>query len=126
MGICRYGARIGFEGVRRGPTILPTLCTTQADTNQVTADITQELNLYRLLVDPNTQSLPTHYTASPLGLIDKSDGGKRRIDPLSYPTKTTGSINGRILEEFGTIANSSVHDAIQAIQTMGVGCLLVK
>jgi len=126
MGICKYGARIGFEGVRRAPPIYPNLATTQGDTNQVMADITEELNLDRLLVYPNTQSLPLHYTASPLGLIDKSDGGKWRIHHLSYPTNTTGSINGRIPEEFGTIAYSSVHDAIQAIQTMGVGSLLVK
>jgi len=126
MGICRYGARIRFEAVRRAPTIHPNLATTQADTNQVMANITQELKLDRLLVYPNTQSLPTHYTTSPLGLIDKSDGGKRRIHHLFYPTNTTGSINWGIPEEFGTIAYSSVHDAIQAIQTMGVGSLLIK
>jgi len=126
MGICRYGARIGFEGVRRAPTIHPNLATTQADANQVTADITQELNLDRLLVYPNTQSLSTYYTPSTLGLINKLDGGKRRIHHLSYPTNTTGSINGGIPEEFGTIAYSSVHNAIQSIQTMGIGSLLVK
>ena len=126
MGICRYGARIGFEAVRRALTSPPNLATTQADTNQVTANITQELNIDRLLVYPNTHSLLTHYTAFPLGLIDKSDGGKRRIHHLSDSTNTTGSINGGIPEEFGTIAYSSVHDVIQAIQTMGVGSLLVK
>jgi len=126
MGICRYGARIGFEGAREAPTIHPNLATAHADTNQVTADITQELNLDRLLVYPNIQALPTHYTASPLGLTDKSDGSKRRIHHLSYPTNTTSSINGGIPEELGAIAYSSVHDAILAIQNMGVGSLLVK
>ena len=126
MGICRYGARIGFEGAREAPTIYPNLATAHADTNQVTADITQELNLDRLLVYPNIQALPTHYTASPLGLTDKSDGSKRRIHHLSYPTNTTSSINGGIPEEYGVIAYSSVHDAILAIQNMGVGSLLVK
>ena len=126
MGICRYGARIGFEGVREAPTIHPNLATAHADANQVTTDITQELNLDHLLLYPNRQSLPTHYTASPLGLTDKSDGNKRRIHHLSYPTNTTSSINGGIPEEFGAIAYSSVHDAMLAIQNMGVGSLLMK
>jgi len=126
MGIWRYGARIGFEGAREVPTIHPNLATAHADTNQETTDITQELNLDRLLVYPNIQSLPTHYTASPLGLTDKSDGSKRRIHHLSYPTNTTSSINGGIPEEFGAIAYSSVYNAILAIQNMGVGSLLVK
>ena len=102
---------MGFEGVREAPTIHPNLATAHADTHQVTADITPELNLDRLLLYPNIQSLPTHYTASPLGLTDKSDGSKRRIHHLSYPTNTTSSINGGIPEEFGAIAYSYYYES---------------
>lgn len=126
MGICKYGVRIGYEGIREEPTIYPNLATAEADIDLVTADIAYELSLDRLHTYPNQESLPTHYTASPLGLTDKSDGSKRRIHHLSYPTTGTSSINAGIPEEYGTIAYSGINDAILAIQNMGTGSLLVK
>lgn len=126
MGICRYGARIGFQGIWEAPTIHPNLATAQADTNQVMADIKNKLNLNRLLVSPDTLLLLTNYTPSPPGLTDKSDGSKRRIHHLSYPTNTTSSINGGIPEGLGAIAYSSMYDAIRTIQNIRVGSLLMK
>ena len=126
MGICRYGARSGFEGTREIPIIYLNLAITLADPHQVTADIMPELNMDRLLEYPNTEYIPNHYTASPLGLIDKSDGSKRRIHHLSYPATGIGSINGGIAEDYGTISYSGINAAIVAIQNIGTGSLLVK
>ena len=126
IGICKFGVRIGYEGVKESPTIPPNLSTAHADTAIVTADIATELSRNRLLVYLNKEDLPKYYTASPLGLTDKADASKRRIHHLSYPAPGTSSINGGIPEYYGTITYSGIEDAILAIQNMGRGYLLVK
>ena len=126
LGICQYGARIGYEGYRDTVTIHPNLSTAKAESNQVTADITSEYQKKRLEMYLNFISLPRHYTASPLGLADKSDGSKRRIHHLSYPVGDPTAINNRILERYGAIAYCTIEEAIQAIQGFGSNCLLVK
>ena len=79
------------------------------------ADIIGEVSRKRLKIYPDYQSLPTNYTGSPLGLIDKSDGSKRRIHHLSYPPSKATSVNCAIPEPYGTITYSTVKEAIQAI-----------
>ena len=125
-GICRVGARIGYEGVRESPTIHPNLSTAEVEIPLVTSDITTEMSKNHLLVYREKEALPTHYTASPLGLTDKADGSKKCIHHLSYPTLDTNSINGGIPEHYGTIIYSGISDAIQAIQERGKYCLLAK
>jgi len=125
-GICRFGARIGYEGVRESRTIHPNLSTAQADTNLVTANIATELMKSRLLVYPNKDRLPIPFTVSPLKLTDKADGSKRELHHLSYPTTDSSSINAGIPEHYGTITYSGIGEAIQAIQDMGKDCILVK
>jgi len=125
-GICRYGARIGFNGRREALIIHPNLATLHPDTDQVMAHILHGPQARRLLLYLNKDSLPNHYTASPLGLTDKSDGSKRRIHHPSYATQCTSSINGGIPEEYGTILSSGIKDAILAIQNMGTSSLLIK
>ena len=125
-GICRFGARIGYEGVRLAPTIYPNLSTAEADTNLLTSDIATELSKNRLVVYHNKDHLPIGFTASPLGLTEKADGSKRRIHHLSYPASDSVSINGGIPDHYGTITYSGIGDAIKAIQAMGRDCLLVK
>ena len=125
-GICRFAARIGYEGVRESPTIHPNLSTAQADTNLVTADIAIELSKNQLPVYPNKECLPIAFTASPLGLTDKADGSQRRIHQLSYPTTDGSSINVGVPEHYGTMTYSGIGEPIQAIQDMGKDCILVK
>jgi len=125
-GICRFGARIGYKGVRESPTIYPNLSTAEVDIALVTSDITTKMSKNRLLVYQDKEPLPIHYTAWPLGLTDKADGSKRRIHHLSYPALDTNSINGGIPEHYGTIIYSGISDAIPAIQDMVKYCLLVK
>jgi len=126
LGICQYGARIGYKGNRDAVTLHPNLSTANEDPSLVTAEIQSELQQERLKAYPNAECLPRHYTASPLGLIDKADGSKRRIHHLSYPPGDPSAINNGIPEDYGAISYSRIEEAIQAIQALGPGCKLVK
>jgi len=92
----------------------------------VTNDITEELVRKRLEYYPNPSILPAYFVASPLGLTDKSDESKHEIHHHSYAPNEPGSINGRIPEHYGTIAYSTVSEAISAIQKFGNGCSLLN
>ena len=126
LGICRYGAKIGYEGCRKTTTIHPNLSSANIDAALVTADLASELKKNRLEVYQDSGSLPQHYMASPLGLADKSDGSKRRIHHLSYPTGHESSINSGIPELYGAIQYSGIEDAITAVQLYGTNCILIK
>ena len=126
LGMCKYAARIGYQNHRERATIHPNLSTAEEDPSLVTAEITSELEQERIQAYPSFECLPTHYTASPLGLTAKSDGSKRRIHHLSYPAGDPSAINNCIPEEYGAIAYSSIEDAIRAIQLFGTGCILIK
>jgi len=126
LGICQYGARIGYEGYRSSITIHPNLTTAERDSNIVMADITSEQLKNRLEYYPNLKSLPTWFTASPLGLKDKADGTKRRIYHLSYPPGDFTAINNGIPEEYGAIVYSTIENTIGAIQHFGMECMMVK
>ena len=71
-------------------------------------------------------SLLQRFTASPLGLTDKSDGSKRRIHYLSFPTNDLFSINSGIPECYGTITYSRISDATSAVLRFRRGSILVK
>ena len=126
LSICQYGARIGYHGHRSTITIHQNLPTAEHDSKLVSADIVKKLHKNRLVTYPDMASLPTIFTASPLGLVDKSNGTKRRIHHLSYPPGDPSPINNGIPEEYGTIAYSNIHQAVQAVQHFGSGCTLVK
>ena len=76
LGLCRFSARIGYNELRTEPTIHPNLTTAQAEAPLVRADIVGEQSKEPLKIFPEGQELPRNNTASPLGLIDKSDGSK--------------------------------------------------
>ena len=92
----------------------------------MSADISSELNKNCLDTYLHINTLPTHYTASPLGLVDKADGSKRPIHHLSYPPDDPMAINNGISEQFGSIRYSGIEDAVSAIQKLGKGCTLIK
>ena len=126
LGICPYGAKIGYEGCRKTTTIHPNLSSANIDTALVTADLASELKENRLEVYQDSGSLPQHYMPCLLGLADKSDGSKRRIHHLSYPTSHESSINSGIPELYGAIQYSGIEDAITAVQLYGTNCILIK
>jgi len=114
-GICQFGARIGFKGVRSSITIHPNLSSAFEYPDVVTAEIEAEVNKNRLRKYCSYNTLPGYFIASPLGLTDKSDGTKRRIHHLSYPPNDANSINSGIPELYGSISYSSITEAISAI-----------
>ena len=126
LGICRYGAKIGYEGCRKRTTIHPNLSSANIDAALVTADLVSELKKNSLEVYQDSGSLPQLYMASPLGLADKSDGSKRRIHHLLYPTGHESSINSGSPELYGAIQYSGIEDAITVVQTFGTNCILIK
>lgn len=126
LGICTFGARIGYEGYRSKTTIHPNLKSATADPSTVSADIVSELNQSRLEVYSSDKSLPRYFTASPLGFTDKADGSKRRIHHLSYPPGDVSGINAGIPEHYGAIKYSGIEDAIQAVQQFGGNSILIK
>ena len=126
LGICRYRVKIAYEGCRKTTTIHPNLSSANIDAAPVTADLASVLKKNRLKVYQDSGSLPQHYMAFPLGLADKSDGSKRRIYHFSYPTGHESSINSGIPEPYGAIPYSGIEDAITAVQTFGMNCILIK
>ena len=86
LGICRFGARISYEGPRGPSHIHQNLSSAEDAPETLTADIKAELGNDRLEHYPSIKTLPQYFIASPLGLIDKADGTKRRIHHLSFPT----------------------------------------
>ena len=91
--ICQFGARIGFEMLQTGPKIYPNLQSVLTDKDLVTRDIAAGVTKKRIRQYQSISSLPAHFTALPLGLTEKSDGSKRRIHHVSYPTSAPCSIN---------------------------------
>jgi len=126
LGICRFGARIGYEGHCETPMIYPNLPIAQGDEHLLSSDIAVEVEKNHFTIYPDPLQLPNHYTASPLDLIDKSHGSKRRIHHLSYHPLSVSSINSGITEHFRTISYSTITEAIKAIQVLGKNCILVK
>lgn len=126
LGICHYGARIGYKGPRDSISIYPNHSTAEEDHDIVSTDIASELADNRLKHYENRLYLPAFYRASPLGLVDKSDGTKRRIYHLSYAAEEESSINCGIPEHYGTIAYNKFSEAVSGIQSLGKHSLLIK
>ena len=126
LGTCRFGARIRYSQQRSKPTIYPNLAIADADITLMSADISSELEKDRLDTYSDINTIPPLYTASPVGLVDKADGSKRRIHHLSYLPDDPMAINKGIPEEFGSIIYSGIVDAVSAIQILGKDCILIK
>ena len=126
LGICRFGARIGYEHHRTSITIYPNLTSVLDNSATVTREMQKEVAMNRLECYEGYSTLPQHFTSSPLGLTDKSDGSKRRIHHLSFPANDSLSINSGIPEQYGTIVYSRISEAISSIQRFGRGSILVK
>ena len=126
LGICYYVGRIGYEGARGPIQIYLKLASAEEVPEIVTTEIEEELTMNCLKCYPSYTALPYNFTASPLGLIDKSDGFKRRIHHLSFPADDSSSINGGIPKAYGAIAYSTVEDSIAAVQRFGNCCQLIQ
>ena len=126
LGICQYSVRFRYEGFWSGIVIHPNLALAEHDINLVRSKIASELSKSQLETYPDYTSLPSHFMVLALGLIDKSDRGKRRIHHLSYPTGDPTAINSGIPEKYGAITYSGIEDAIRAVQVQGQNSILMK
>jgi len=126
LGICTFGARIGYQDYRNITTIHPNLKASIVEAPTVSGDILLELNKSHLEVFPNLNSLPIHFTASPLGLTEKADRSRSRIHHLSYPPGDLSRINAGIREHYATIQYSGIEYAIQAVQHFWRNSILIK
>ena len=96
IGICPFGGKIGYEGELSTITIHQNLATTFEFPEVFTTEIQAELTKHRLRLYTSYNQLPRFFTASPVGLTDKSEGTKQRIHHFSYPENRTHSVNGGI------------------------------
>ena len=126
VGICPYGPRIGYEGARGLIQIHLNLASAEEVPEIVTTEIEEELRMNRLKCYPSYTALSYNFTATPWGLVDKSNGSKGRIHHLFLPADDSSSINGGIPEAYRTIAYSTVEDTIAAVQRFGNCCQLKK
>ena len=74
--ICLFGAQIGYEGQWHSSRIFQNLTSALECPEIVTTGIKAELEKGRLVCYQDESVLPDDLTASPLGLIDKSDRSK--------------------------------------------------
>ena len=64
------------------------------------------------------------FFCSPLGIIPKHDGGRRRIHHLSYPEGL--SVNDFIEPSFGSLEYVTFDAVVQSICAAGRGCYIMK
>lgn len=116
LGIIQYGAVIGYQGPRSILRIQPNLPIDDVDKHLITTEIESQLKSKAISQFDITNKTKT-FISSPLGLVPKSDGTKRRIHHLSSPDGT--SVNDFINPDSYTISYSTLDDAIQLIRKMG-------
>ena len=75
--IFHYGARIGYEGARGPIRIQLYVASAEEVPEIVMAEIKEELTMNIWQCYPSYTELSYNFTASPMGLIDKTDGSKR-------------------------------------------------
>ena len=124
LGICEFGARMGYTIQRHNITISHNLATALDNRQLVTIDITAEEKMNRLETYPKYTSLPSLFIASPLGLVAKADRSKGRIPHLSFLSDSPRSITGGIREEYDTICYTTISEVINAVRKFKKGAML--
>lgn len=124
VGIAQYGARIGFQGIREGHHLARNLVSAYELPEILRGDLQEQMENDRLIIYESKETLPPLFYSSPLGLVDKPDGKKRRIHHLSHPPG--GSINDGIPVEFGELTYATVNEVIAIVQGLGAGTVMVK
>ena len=124
VGIAQFGARIGFIGESRGQRIASNLLTAGQLPDILRKDLQEQMESDRLMIYEKMGDLPHVFYSSPLGLVDKPNGKKRRIHHLSHPPGQ--SVNDGIPLEFGEITYSTVNDVIAIVQRLGQGTVMIK
>ena len=124
VGMARFGARIGFGGSREGQHISKNLATADELPDILNEDIQEQKRNDRLIAYRSHRAIPKCFYSSPLGLVDKPNGKKRRIHHLSHPVGA--SINDGIAKRFGEISYTTVGEVVAAILELGVETVMLK
>ena len=90
------------------------------DPSSIQSKLEDDLLLRRIL--PTEPIFP--FISSPLGLVPKHDGGRRRIHHLSHPEG--GSVNDHIPSHYASIRYITVDDIFDLVARGGRHCLIVK
>ena len=118
-GILTYGARIGYDGPDQF-ILSRNLRIENEDWAVIDEKTSADENAG--LIRQTAASFP--FISSPLGLVPKHGGGKRRIHHLSYPPGS--SVNDFIEPSYGTISYCSFDDVVSSILVAGYGCIIMK
>ena len=122
VGIPRFGARIGFQGTRNGRCIAQNLLSAGQLPGLLREDLLEQIENDQLIIYKSPDALPHVFYSSPLGLVDKPRGKKRRIHHLFHPPGK--SVNDGIPAEFGEITYNTVDEVIAIIQDLGEGAVM--
>lgn len=124
VGIIRYGARIGYEGVRAGVQVYANHRSADSQPDFLERDLLDQLSHQRLNEHGRRGNLPKFFVSCPIGLRDKSNGKKRRIHDLSFPSGK--SVNDHINQDWGTVRHPSLEQVLGIVASMGEGCVMLK
>lgn len=123
VGMLRYGALIGYTGPRAGRRLYENHGSARQQPELLVNDLREQLGHKRLAVYKEGR-LPSFFVSSPLGLVDKNDGNKRRIHDLSYPEGT--GVNGGIHPERTKVVFATLQDIMNIMKDVGTGCFFIK
>ena len=123
VGMLKYGALIGYTGSRVGKKIYPNHGSARLQPDLLLKDLQEQLGNNRLAVYKEGK-LPPFFVSSPIGLVDKNDGSKRRVHDLSYP-KGDG-VNSGIHGERTKVVYSTLQDIMNIMKELGAGCFFIK
>ena len=117
------GAKLGYTGPKQ--LLLSKSHFSASRAPEVLAnDLEKQMEAYRITRICGTPQKP--FISSPLGLVPKANGGRRRIHDLSYSRHSNKSLNPYIPEEWGTLEYTTCDEAMAALITQRRGAKLVK
>jgi hypothetical protein len=119
VGILTHGARLGYEGPKQ--LIISRNLPIESSDYEV-LDSKAAADLAAGLIVPTIPEYPC--IISPLGVVPKGDGGRRRIHHLSHPEGE--SVNDFIFPEYASISYVMFDDVVADVLQAGRGCTIVK
>ena len=114
-----FGIQIGFSAEEK-LIISKNLNSVLIDPFTIISKLEEDLQAGRVL--PANDIHP--FISSPLSLIEKHDGGFRRIHYLSYPLRD--SVNDGIPEEYSNIKYTTFDEIITMIKEAGRHSIIIK
>jgi len=123
VGMLRYGALVGYTGPRIGKRIYPNHGSARQQPKLLEDDLREQLGNKRLDVYTHGR-LPSFFLSSPIGLVDKNDGSKRRIHDLTFPEGA--GVNGGIHGERTKVVFATLKDIMNIMKEVGTGCFFIK